>query len=248
MFKKVLGPIDPKTKAAPTRESLTKRDFEADKISHVTNKQVISVKNQKDARLKNGAFTGAITGGAAGAVSSFLVETGVLIFPGSVPVLTAGPAAFIITGTVLGVFIGAGIGILTRLFIPKRSPVSEQILQDPGDEARLLLREEQLDISKKLMRTGNVSIHKDVLREEKTIVVPVTREELVIENIAPGTDTQDKMDKQKETIRIPISEERIEVIKHPVALNDVVVYKRQFQETERVDEIVKKEKAHLEVN
>ncbi|HYF81702.1 MAG TPA: YsnF/AvaK domain-containing protein [Clostridia bacterium] len=111
---------------------------------------------------------------------------------------------------------------------------------------KLKLREEQLEISKELIQTGNVDVHREVINEEKTIIVPITREELVIEKKTANVEASSDKNSHTEVIRIPISEERIEVVKHLVKLEDVSVYRRQFQETQHIEEILKKEKLHVE--
>lgn len=105
---------------------------------------------------------------------------------------------------------------------------------------KLFLREEQLDISKEQVKTGEVTVHKEVVTEEKCITIPVTREEIVIEK---RIQSEDKKDWVTETIRIPISEERLEVIKHPVLLEDVEIYKNIYQNTKHINISLKKEKA-----
>ncbi|TYR81345.1 YsnF/AvaK domain-containing protein [Priestia megaterium] len=123
---------------------------------------------------------------------------------------------------------------------------SEQFIYNTDHSAKLLLHEEKLDVFKKWIQTGEVTIHKEVFSVEKTIVVPVTCEELVVEKKVLGAEKPDQTDGHTEIIRIPISEERIEVIKHPTILEDVTIYKRQFQKIESVEETLKKEKAHIE--
>jgi uncharacterized protein (TIGR02271 family) len=98
------------------------------------------------------------------------------------------------------------------------------------------------------VKTGKVTIHKEVLREEKSVIVPVIREELVIEKEVLDEGGSNKIRSFIETVRIPISEEHIEVTKHPVILEEVEIYKRQFQETKHIEETLKKEKIHLETN
>ncbi|WP_010250550.1 YsnF/AvaK domain-containing protein [Acetivibrio cellulolyticus] len=112
-----------------------------------------------------------------------------------------------------------------------------------ANAAKLQLKEERLDISKKLIQTGEVRMHKEVLTEERSITVPVIREELVIEKKAISDDTN--ADEHTETIRIPISTERIEIVKHTVILEDVEVYKRKFQEFQHIEENLKKEKLNV---
>lgn len=110
---------------------------------------------------------------------------------------------------------------------------------------KLKIREEQLDISKKWLETAEVTAHKEVIREERTVVIPVTREELVIEKRALSNEASGESAGHTETIRIPISEERIEVSKHHVDLEKVKVYRRQFDETKKVEETLKKELLHV---
>lgn len=127
------------------------------------------------------------------------------------------------------VFIGVIIGGLISFLAYRKT----KVLANPS--AKLLLREEQLDISKKTVQTGDVTVHRDVLTEDKNIIVPVTREELVIKK------------GETETMRIPVCEEQIEITRHPVALNDVSVYHRKFQETETVQDTVRKEELRMDV-
>lgn len=107
-------------------------------------------------------------------------------------------------------------------------------------QGTLQLREEQLDISKERIKTGEVSMHKESYTEEKTITVPVVHEELVIEKRILGQEA--------ETIRIPIKEERIEIVKHPVALEDVSYYINQYETTKHIEETLKREKLHIETD
>jgi len=116
----------------------------------------------------------------------------------------------------------------------------DQVINDT--KATLRLHEEQLDIVKKWVKTGDVDIHKEVLTEEKTLTVPVTREELVVEKKFLDKTS----DGNVEVIRIPIREEQIEVTKHWVVLEDVQIYKNQFQENKSIEETLKREELHLE--
>lgn len=106
----------------------------------------------------------------------------------------------------------------------------------------ITLHEEQLDIYKKLVQTGEVIMHKEVFVEEKNIQVPIYTEELVIEREMPSNKNSSHSEQNHtEIMRIPISEERIEIIKHPVVLEDVQIYKHRFEEIKHIEETVKKE-------
>ncbi len=123
-----------------------------------------------------------------------------------------------------------------------------RVQSDVNQEQALRLREERLRVDKDKVQTGQVQIHKEIVTEQKTITVPVTHEEVVIEhrqvsadqagNVAPIGD--------EETIRIPVSEEQVFVTKRPVVTNEVVVGKREVQETQRVSDTIRHEEARID--
>lgn len=114
-----------------------------------------------------------------------------------------------------------------------------------NDNHKFLLREEELDISKKWVKTADVTVHKEILHEQESIIVPVAQEVLVIEKKVLIKDG-DNVKEQTETIRIPISEERVYVVKHSVILEDVKVYKQIQQNTQHINVNLKREKAFWE--
>ncbi|MDG0791428.1 YsnF/AvaK domain-containing protein [Cohnella ginsengisoli] len=119
--------------------------------------------------------------------------------------------------------------------------------KDLKEADTLRLHEERLNVDKERVRTGEVSVHKDVIEERQTIEVPVQREEVVIERHAVQGETTDGAAIGKdETIRIPVSEERVEVTKRPVATEEISIGKRVVQDTEHVSETVRKERAELD--
>jgi uncharacterized protein (TIGR02271 family) len=122
--------------------------------------------------------------------------------------------------------------------------MEEITLPGQHDSQTLQLHKEELQISKKWVNTADVKIYKNTYKEEKQITVPITREELVIEK--KKANPQGLFDGEIETIRIPLSEERIEITKHPVTLEDVEIYKNQFEEIQHINETVKEEKLHIQ--
>jgi uncharacterized protein (TIGR02271 family) len=110
-------------------------------------------------------------------------------------------------------------------------------------EVKVELHKEELQLVKKWIETADVKIYKNIYTEEKKIAVPVKREELIIEK----RDLKGVGDSHNETIRIPLSEERIEVIVHPIELENVEIYKKQFEELMQVNETLKKEIGHIDI-
>ncbi len=117
------------------------------------------------------------------------------------------------------------------------------------DEARKLqLREEQLDVTKNTVRSGEVEIHKDVIEEQKAVDVPVSHEEVVIERRSVNDMPTDQPVGMDETIRVPVSEEQVEVNKRNVVTGEVEVHKLKVQETEQVRDTVRREEARIDKN
>ncbi|MGI9040181.1 MAG: YsnF/AvaK domain-containing protein [Gemmatimonadales bacterium] len=116
---------------------------------------------------------------------------------------------------------------------------------DTGD--RLELREEQLEVEKERAQTGEVRLRKEVVTEKKTIEVPVTREEVVIERHAVGDREATSADiGEGKEIRIPLMEEQVNVQKRAVVKEEISLGKRQIQDRERVSETVRHEEARIE--
>jgi uncharacterized protein (TIGR02271 family) len=105
--------------------------------------------------------------------------------------------------------------------------------------------EEKLNVGKSKVKTGEVQVRKEVHTEHKTIDVPVTREEVVIER-RPASGQAVTGHTGAEEIRIPVSEEQVSVDKQRVVKEEVTVGKRKVQDTKRVSEDLKKEEIKVE--
>ncbi len=123
---------------------------------------------------------------------------------------------------------------------------AQQYQTDAGDVERIQLREEKLRATKQPVQTGEVGIRKEVVTEQQTINVPTTREEVVVERRPASGQPSDTPIGEGETYRVPVREEQVTVEKQPVVREEVSLGKRQVQETQRVTDTVKREKAHLE--
>ncbi|MTK11547.1 MAG: YsnF/AvaK domain-containing protein [Clostridiaceae bacterium] len=115
-----------------------------------------------------------------------------------------------------------------------------------AEDEKLSLRQEQLDINKNKVQTGEVILSKDVVEEQKTVDVPVTHEEVVIERRAINNESTDSPIGSTESIHIPVSEEKVEVGKHTVVTGEVSAHKREIEETKKVEETLKREEAHID--
>ena len=110
------------------------------------------------------------------------------------------------------------------------------------------IKQEQLDIAKELIQTGEVKIYRESFTEEKSFTVPVKREELVIEKKTLASATPENKDMPTEVIRILLSEEQVEFTKRRVALEDVSIYKQQVEDIKHIEELLKKEELKVEIS
>lgn len=199
----------------------------------------------------NQYLIGATIGGIIGFIIAILYKFSILTIPGFVTIFTIISIDPIITGTILGIVVGIIICMLmaqSKTYEDDIETNSKKIPYNSDRDMKMQLREEQMKISNSKIRTGEVSIHKEVLTEEKNITVPVKREELVIEKTVCDPQFHDKSESHTETIRIPIKEERIDIHKQPVDLEDVSVSKDQYEEVKHITETLKKEVPHISIN
>jgi len=136
--------------------------------------------------------------------------------------------------------------------MPHNTPRSASAMcstQHAAEGQKVQLKDEELDISKHAVKKGEVRVGKEIVTEHKTVDVPVTREEVVIERRPAGTGTTStaagKMGDRQE-IRIPVTEEEVDVRKRTVAREDVTVGKRKVQQKRTVSEDVRHEKLKVD--
>ncbi len=98
------------------------------------------------------------------------------------------------------------------------------------------------------VQTGEVEVRKEVHTDHKTIDVPVSREEIVVERhagkgqAASGADFQEG----RQEIRIPVSKEEVDIEKEVVVNEEVSIGKRKVQDTEAVKADARREEIKVE--
>ena len=115
-----------------------------------------------------------------------------------------------------------------------------------AEGAHLDLREEELDINTYRVETGDVTLHKDIVEEERSVDVPVSHDQVIIEQRTVDHRPTDEPITADETVHIPVTAEKIDVEKHTVVTGEVSAHKRSVQETEQVHEVLRKEVADVE--
>ncbi|MCQ6277167.1 YsnF/AvaK domain-containing protein [Bacillus sp. V3B] len=115
-----------------------------------------------------------------------------------------------------------------------------------AEVGHLDLREEELDIDKHRVETGDVTLHKDIVEEEQSVNVPVSHDQVVIEQRSIDHEPTDEPITEEETVQIPVTAEKVDVDKHTVVTGEVSAHKRSVQETEQVRDVLRKEVADVE--
>ena len=115
------------------------------------------------------------------------------------------------------------------------------------DQEHIELREEELRVEKDRVEAGEVRLRKEVVEENKTIDVPVMREEVVVEKRSVGgRRPASGQVGEDEEISVPVMEEQIQVEKTPVVREEVSLKKQQVQGTRQVSDTVKREEAWVD--
>lgn len=112
------------------------------------------------------------------------------------------------------------------------------------EESSVALAEEEMDVDRNRRQTGEVGVGKRTETEHVTQTVPRKREEVTVERrpVQPGTEGHLGDD---EEMRIPVSEEELDVNKRTVAKEEVVVRKHDVEDQETVEADLKKERAEV---
>lgn len=116
-----------------------------------------------------------------------------------------------------------------------------------AEQRRLQLREEELIPRKRSVQTGELRLQTDVVEEQRTVEVPITREEVYVERHPVDRRPSDRpITEAGETIEVPVMEEEVMVEKRAVVYEEVEVGKRAVQETESVGATVRREELRVE--
>ncbi len=111
---------------------------------------------------------------------------------------------------------------------------------------KIQLLGEVLRVHKERFAQGEVRLRKEVVTGQQNIEVPVTREELVIERHPGSEATPAGQIGTDSEIRIPLTEEHVDVEKLPTVREEVEVGKRSVEETQQVSDQVRHEELRVE--
>ncbi|MCU1239303.1 MAG: hypothetical protein JWO71_29 [Candidatus Acidoferrum typicum] len=115
-----------------------------------------------------------------------------------------------------------------------------------GERRRIQLLGEVLRVHKERVPLGEVRVHKEVVTETQNVQVPTSREELVIERHPAGEGAPAGEIGAESEIRVPLSEERVNVEKKSTVREEVEVGKRTREDTREVSEKVRREELRVD--
>ena len=116
--------------------------------------------------------------------------------------------------------------------------------RDVADNGEIIRSEEQLNVSKDRVESGQVRLRKYVVNETETVEVPVEREEVrvVREPITDADRANYDGNIGEQEASVTLSEDRVNVSKESVPVEKVSLEKDTVRDTERVSEEVRKER------
>jgi len=107
--------------------------------------------------------------------------------------------------------------------------------------------EEELDVGKRRVPAGTVSIRKRVDTEHVSQPVNTSHEEVTVERRpVANADSASRADIGQDEIRIPVYEDEIVVDKRRVLKEEIVVKKSEVQDSKSVEADLRKEKVDVD--
>jgi uncharacterized protein (TIGR02271 family) len=117
----------------------------------------------------------------------------------------------------------------------------------PGDApVRMTLAEEQLHLGKRAVSAGEAEVRKVVESRPVRSVVPLGREELVIDRYPVPEDSPTEVRVEGDVIRIPVLEERLVVEKRLVPVEEVVIRRTVVTRDETVETELRRERVVID--
>jgi uncharacterized protein (TIGR02271 family) len=123
--------------------------------------------------------------------------------------------------------------------------VSDQSGSDLEDELRVKRSEEELRAGTRERVAGALNVRKRVVTERQQIEVPTRREEVTVERV-PVEGEASEADIADDEVRVPVTEEEVVVEKRPVAKEEVRIRKDVVEDTQVVEEDVRKEEVDVD--
>ena len=130
-------------------------------------------------------------------------------------------------------------------------PPAEEGVGEPGsdlsdeDELRVQRTEEELRAGTREREAGAVNVRKRVRTDREQMEVPTRREEVSVERVPVDSETSGTGIGDDE-VRVPVTEEEVVVEKRPVAKEEIRIRKDVVEDTEVVEEDVRREEVEVD--
>jgi uncharacterized protein (TIGR02271 family) len=113
------------------------------------------------------------------------------------------------------------------------------------DELRVKRSEEKLAAGTREREAGQLKVRKRVRTDRETIEVPTRHEEVSVERV-PASGEATEAEIGEDEVVVPVTEEEVVVGKRPVVKEEVRIRKDVVQDTETVEEDVRREEIEVE--
>jgi uncharacterized protein (TIGR02271 family) len=133
----------------------------------------------------------------------------------------------------------------------EHDPAAEGVTEPGGDlddedELRVQRSEEELRAGTREREAGALNVRKRVRTDREQIEVPTRREEVSVERVPVEEGESTEAQIGEDELSIPVTEEEVVVEKRPVAKEEVRVRKDVVEDTEVVEEDVRREEVEVE--
>jgi len=116
------------------------------------------------------------------------------------------------------------------------------------DELRVQRSEEELRVGTRERETGSVNVRKRVRTDRERVEVPTRHEEVTVERVPVSGAASEATEAQigEDEVSMPVVEEEVVVQKRTVAKEEIRVRKDVVEDTETVEEDIRKEEVEVE--
>jgi uncharacterized protein (TIGR02271 family) len=114
------------------------------------------------------------------------------------------------------------------------------------DELRVQRTEEELRAGTREREAGALHVRKRVRTDRETIEVPTRHEEVSVERVPVSEGTATEAQIGEDEVSVPVTEEEVVVEKRPVAKEEVRIRKDVVEDTEVVEEDVRREEVDID--
>ena len=114
------------------------------------------------------------------------------------------------------------------------------------DELRVQRTEEELAAGTREREAGALNVRKRVRTDRESIEVPPRREEVSVERVPVSEGTATEAQIGEDEVRVPVTEEEVVVEKRPVAKEEVRIRKDVVEDTQVVEEDVRREEIDVD--